>query len=109
VAAKNIQLNTDETLSHVSKIAETMAEAAVPGPVPPPSAPTSPIDVALNAVVTAVAEKAAESSKAIAARGLEHHAESLHAVGVMQTQEEENAARITEIQSEVPGAGLTVT
>ena len=109
MAAKNIKLNADETLSHVSKIAETMAEAAVPGPVPPPSAPTSPIDVALNAVVTAVAEKAAESSKAIAARGLEHNAESLHAVGVMQAREEENAARITEIQSEVPGAGLTET
>ena len=109
MAAKNIELNADETLSHVSKIAETMAEAAVPGPVPPPSAPTSPIDVALNAVVTAVAEKAAESSNASAARGLEHNAESLHAVGVMQAQEEENAARITEIHSEVPGAGLTET
>ena len=109
MAAKNIKLNADEMLSHVGKIAETMAEAAVPGPVPPPSAPASPIDVALNAVVTAVAEKAAESSKAIAARGLEHNAESLHAVAVMQGQEEENAARITEIQGEVPGAGLTET
>jgi hypothetical protein len=109
VAAKNIKLNADDTLNHVSKIAETMAEAAVPGPVPPPSVPTSPIDAAVNAVVTAIAEKAAESSKAIAHRGLEHNAESLHAVGVMQAQEEENAARITAIQSEVPGAGLTET
>jgi hypothetical protein len=109
VAAKNIKLNADETLSHVNKIAATMAEAAVPGPVPPPSAPTSPIDVALNAVAAAVAEKAAESSKAIATRGTEHLAESTRAVAAMQSQEEENAANITEIQSQIPGAGLTET
>lgn len=109
MAAKNIKLNADETLAQVNKIAATMAEAAAPGPVPPPSVPASPIDVALNAVVTAVAEKATESSRAIASRGIEHLSESTRAIAAMQAQEDENAARITEIQSQVPGAGLTET
>ena len=84
-----------------------MAEVSVPGPVPPPSAPASPIDVALNAVAAAAAEKAAASAEALATRGTEHNAESRHAVAAMQAQEEENAAKITEIQSQVPAAGLT--
>ena len=84
MAGKNIKLNPDETLGHVGKIAETMAEASVPGPVPPPSPPTSPIDVALNAVVAAAAEKAEASSAALAARGIEHHAESVQAVSAMR-------------------------
>jgi hypothetical protein len=109
VAAKNIKLNSDETLAHVNKIAETMAEVSVPGPVPPPSAPTSPIDVALNAVAAAAAEKAADSARALATRGTQHFAESLHAVGAMQAQEDENAATVTELQSQVPEAGLTET
>ena len=36
MAGKDIKLNPDETLGHVSKIAATMAEVSVPGPVPPP-------------------------------------------------------------------------
>jgi uncharacterized protein YqfA (UPF0365 family) len=74
--------------------------------VPPPSAPTSPIDVALNSVAAAAAEKAAASAEALAARGTEHNAASVQAVAAMRAQEEENAAKITEIQSQVPDAGI---
>ena len=76
MANKDIKLNPDETLGHVSKIAATMAEVSVPGPVPPPSPPTSPIDEALNAVAAAAAEKAAASAEALATRGTEHNAAS---------------------------------
>ncbi len=107
MASKNIKLNPDETLAHVAKIAETMAEVSMPGPVPTPSAPTSPIDQALNAVAAAAAEKAAASAEALATRGTEHNAESVQAVAAMRAREEENAAKITEIQSQVPGAGIT--
>ena len=107
MASKDIKLNPDETLGHVSKIAATMAEVSVPGPVPPPSAPTSPIDVALNSVAAAAAEKAAASAEALAARGTEHNAALVQAVAAMRAQEEENAAKITEIQSQVPEAGIT--
>ena len=104
MAGKNIKLNPEETLGHVSKIAATMAEVSVPGPVPPPSPPTSPIDGALNAVATAAAEKAAASSAALSARGTEHSAASTQAVAAMQAQEEENTAKVTEIQSQVAEA-----
>ena len=87
MASKDIKLNPDETLGHVSKIAATMAEVSVPGPVPPPSAPTSPIDVALNSVAAAAAEKAAASAEALAARGTEHNAASVQAVAAMRAQE----------------------
>ena len=63
MASKDIKLNPDEMLGHVSKIAATMAEVSVPGPVPPPSPPASPIDEALNAVAAAAAEKAAASCR----------------------------------------------
>lgn len=101
MASKDIKLNPDETLGHVSEIAATMAEAAVPGPIPPPSAPTSPIDVALNAVVAAAAEKAEVSSAALAARGTEHHAASVQAVAAMRAQEEENTAKVNELQGDI--------
>ena len=108
MAGKNIKLNPDETLGHVSKIAETMAEASVPGPVPPPSAPTSPIDVALNAVVAAAAEKAAGVLRsACRPRHSSTTPSRSRPSAAMQAQEEENAARITEIQSQVPEAGIT--
>jgi hypothetical protein len=107
VAGKNIKLNPEEMLGHVNKIAATMAEVSVPGPVPPPSPPTSPIDGALNAVATAAAEKAAASSADLSARGTEHSAAATQAVAAMQTQEEANTAKITEIQSQLPQAGLT--
>ena len=108
MASRNIKLNPEETLGHVSKIAETMAEVSVPGPVPPPAAPASPIDIALNGVAAAAAEKAEASAAALAARGTEHNAESVAAVQAMRAQEEENAAAITEVQSDVPGAaGVT--
>ncbi len=107
MASKNVKLNPDETLGHVSKIAATMAEVSVPGPVPPPSAPTSPIDVALNSVAAAAAEKAEASSAALAARGTEHNAASVQAVAAMRVQEEENTAKVTEIQTQVPEAGIT--
>jgi hypothetical protein len=107
MAAKDIKLNPEETLGHVSKIAATMAEVSVPGPVPPLGPTTSPIDVALNAVAAAAAEKAAASSEALSSRGTEHSAASTRAVETMQAQEEENTGKIAEIQSHVPQAGLT--
>ena len=107
MAGKDIKLNPEETLGHVSKIAATMAEVSVPGPVPPLSPPTSPIDVALNAVAAAAAEKAAASSEALSTRGTEHSAASTRAVAAMQAQEEKNTGKITEIQSQVPQAGIT--
>jgi hypothetical protein len=107
MAGKDIKLNPEETLGHVSKIAATMAEVSVPGPIPPIGPSTSPIDVALNAVAAAAAEKAAASSEALSTRGAEHSAASTRAVAAMQAQEEENTSKITEIQSQVPQAGLT--
>ncbi len=107
MAAKDIKLNPEETLGHVSKIAATMAEVSVPGPVPPPGVGSSPIDAALDAVVLAAAEKAEASSAALSTRGTEHNAAATRAVAAMQTQEETNTAKITEIQSQVPQAGLT--
>ena len=104
MASKNIKLNPDETLGHVNKIAATMAEVSVPGPVPPPGPATSPIDVALNAVAAAAADKAAASSAALTARGTEHHAASVQAVTAMRTQEDENAAKVTELQSDIAQA-----
>jgi hypothetical protein len=107
VAGKNIKLNPDETLGHVQKIAATMAEVSVPGPVPPPAPAASPIDAALNTVVLAAAEKAEESSQALSTRGTVHNFQSVKAVQSLQTQEETNTAQITEIQTQVPQAGLT--
>jgi hypothetical protein len=107
MAGKDIKLNPEETLGHVSKIAATMAEVSVPGPIPPIGPATSPIDVALNAVAAAAAEKAAASSEALSTRGAEHSAASTRAVAAMQAQEEQNTSKITEIQSQVPQAGLT--
>jgi hypothetical protein len=108
MAGKDIKLNPEEALGHVSKIAATMAEVSVPGPIPPlgPTT-TSPIDVALNAVAAAAAEKAAASSEALSTRGTEHSAASTRAVETMQAQEEENTAKVTELQRHVPQAGLT--
>ncbi len=102
MASKDIKLNPDETLGHVSKIAATMAEVSVPGPVPPPSPPTSPIDVALNAVAAAVAEKAAASAEALSARGTEHQAASIQAINALRAQEEENTAKVNEVQADIP-------
>ncbi|MDX1886742.1 hypothetical protein [Mycolicibacterium sp. 120270] len=102
MAAKNIKLNAEETLGHVGKIAATMAEVSVPGPVPPPAPAASPIDAALNTVVLAAAEKAEASSAALSKRGAEHNATALRAVSALQTEEESNAAAITEIQTQVP-------
>jgi len=68
MAGKDIKLNPEETLGHVSKIAATMAEVSVPGPIPPIGPAASPIDVALNAVAAAAAEKAAASSEALSTR-----------------------------------------
>ena len=96
MASKDIKLNPDETLGHVSRIAATMAEVSVPGPVPPLSAAASPIDVALNAVAAAAAEKAATSSDVLAARGTEHNAASVQAVSAMRAQEDENTAKVNE-------------
>lgn len=104
MASKDIRLNPEETLAHVNKIAATMAEVSVPGPVPPPSPPASPIDVALNAVAAAAAEKAAASSAALATRGTEHKAASLQAVAAMQAQEEENTAKVNELQTDIAEA-----
>ncbi len=106
MANKDIKLNPDETLGHVSKIAATMAEVSVPGPVPPPSPPTSPIDEALNAVAAAAAEKAAASAEALATRGTEHNAASLQAVSAMRAQEEQNTTEINEFQSQAARAGI---
>lgn len=102
MASKDIKLNPDETLGHVSKIAATMAEVSVPGPVPPPSPPTSPIDQALNAVAAAAAEKAAASAEALSTRGTEHYAASVQAINAMRAQEEENTAKVNELQADVP-------
>jgi len=108
MADKDIKLNPEETLAHVARIAEAMAEVSVPGPIPLPSAPASPIDVALNTVVAAAAEKAEASAAALAARGTQHNAESVHAVAAMQAQEEQNTATVTQLQGEVPKAsGVT--
>jgi hypothetical protein len=107
MAAKDIKLNPEETLGHVSKIAATMAEVSVPGPIPPLGPTTSPIDVALNAVAAAAAEKAAASSAALSTRGTQHSAASTRAIEAMQAQEEENTAKVTELQSHVAQAGLT--
>jgi hypothetical protein len=104
VASKNIKLNPDETLGHVNKIAATMAEVSVPGPVPPPSPTTSPIDAALNAVATAAAEKAAASSQALSTRGTEHNAASTQAINAMRAQEEENSAKVNELQADIATA-----
>jgi hypothetical protein len=107
VAAKNIKLNAEETLGHVSKIAATMAEVSVPGPVPPPAPAASPIDAALNTVVLAAAEKAEASSAALSKRGTQNNATSLRAISSLEGREEANTAEITEIQSQVPQSGLT--
>ena len=107
MAGKDIKLNPEETLGHVSKIAATMAEVSVPGPVPPPGMGSSPIDAALDAVVLAAAEKAEASSAALSTRGTEHSTQAQNAITAMQAQEEANTAEITEIQSRVPQAGLT--
>ena len=104
MAGKDIKLNPDGTLGHVNKIAATMAEVSVPGPVPPPSPPTSPIDVALNTVATAAAEKAAASSGALSARGTEHSAAATQAVAAMQAQEEQNTAKVNELQADIAEA-----
>jgi hypothetical protein len=104
MAGKDIKLNPEETLGHVNKIAATMAEVSVPGPVPPPSPPASPIDVALNAVATAAAEKAAASSEALTTRGTEHSAAATRAVAAMQAQEEENTAKVNELQTDIAQA-----
>lgn len=107
MAGKNIKLDAEGVLGHVSKIAGTMAEVSVPGPVPPPAPGASPIDAALNTVALAAAEKAAQSSAALSKRNTQHNATSLRAVSSMQAQEESNAADLTAIQSQVPQAGLT--
>jgi hypothetical protein len=104
---ENIELHPEEVMGHVHSIYAATAQVAMPGPVPAPSMTTSPIDAAVNAVVEAVAVKAAESSKALVSRGSEHHLESTRAVTSMQGQEEKNAGKIAQIQSQVPGAGLT--
>jgi len=104
---KNIELNPEEVMGHVHSIYASTAEVAMPGPVPTPTSPTSPIDAAVNSVIEAVAAKAAESSKALVGRSSEHHTESTRAVGALSAQEEKNAGKIAEIQSQVPGAGLT--
>lgn len=109
MAAKNIKLNAEETLGHVSKIAATMAEVSVPGPVPPPAPAASPIDAALNTVVLAAAEKAEASAAALSKRGAEHNATSLRAISALQTQEEQNASEMAEIQAQVPQSGLLQT
>lgn len=102
MASKNIKLNPEETLGHVSKIAATMAEVSVPGPVPPPSPPSSPIDQALNAVAAAAAEKAAASAEALSTRGTQHHAASVQAINAMRAQEEENTSAVNELQADIP-------
>jgi hypothetical protein len=107
VAGKNIKLDAEGVLGHVSKIAGTMAEVSVPGPVPPPALGTSPIDAALNTVVLAAAEKAGQSSAALSERGTQNNATSLRAVSSMQTQEEENTYAITEIQPQAAQSGTT--
>ena len=104
MASKDIKLNPDETLGHVNRIAATMAEVSVPGPVPPPSPPTSPIDEALNAVATAAAEKATASAAALSTRGTEHNAASVQAVSAMRAQEEENSAKVNELQADIAKA-----
>ena len=106
MAPKDIKLNPDEALAHVNKIAATMAEVSVPGPVPPPSIPVSPIDEALNAVATAAAEKAAASSDALAARGTGHNAAATQAVAAMRAQEEENTAKVNELQADIARANV---
>ena len=107
MASKNIELNPDETLGHVNKIAATMAEVSVPGPVPPPGPTTSPIDVALNAVAAAAAEKAAASAEALATRGTEHNAASVQAINAMRAQEEENTGKVNELQADIPNNYIT--
>lgn len=104
MASKDIKLNPDETLGHVSKIAATMAEVSVPGPVPPLGPTTSPIDVALNAVAAAAAEKAAASAEALSTRGTEHNAASVQAINAMRAQEEENSAQVNELQTDIAKA-----
>ena len=103
MASKDIKLNPDETLGHVNRIAVTMAEVSVPGPVPPPGPTTSPIDIALNAVAAAAAEKAAASSETLSTRGTEHNAAYVQAINAMRAQEEENKAKVNELQADVPG------
>ena len=43
----------------------------------------------------------------LSTRGTEHNTTSVKAVESLQTQEETNTSQITEIQSQVPQAGLT--
>jgi hypothetical protein len=83
-----------------------MAEVSVPGPVPPVGPTTSPIDVALNAVATAAAEKAAASSEALSTRGIEHNYASTEAINAMQTQEQENTAKVNEFQADIANANI---
>jgi hypothetical protein len=107
VAPENIKLNAEEVLGQVGKIAATMAEVSVPGPVPPPGPGGSPIDAALITVQLAAMQKSETSSSILEKRGTEHSAASQSAVAAMQAQEETNTSQITEIQSQVPQAGLT--
>lgn len=109
MAPKDIKLNPEETLGHVNKIAATMAEVSVPGPVPPPGPTTSPIDVALNAVATAAAEKAAASAEALSTRGTEHSVASTQAIAAMQAQEEENTAKVNELQTDIAKSNIRET
>jgi hypothetical protein len=43
----------------------------------------------------------------LATRGTEHYAASVQAIAAMRAQEEDNAGRIIEIQTQVPQAGIT--
>ncbi|RDH75737.1 hypothetical protein DVS77_25020 [Mycolicibacterium moriokaense] len=104
MASKDIKLNPDEVLGHVNRIAATMAEVSVPGPVPLPGPTTSPIDVALNAVAAAAAEKAEASSRALSTRGSVHNFQSVKAIETMQAQEDENLAKVNELQTDIAEA-----
>ena len=75
--------------------------------MPPPGLGGSPIDAALVTVALAADEKSEMLRSALSKRGTEHSAASAKAVESMQTQEETNTSQITEIQSQVPQAGLT--
>ncbi len=101
MAPKDIKLNAEEALGHISKIAATMAEVSVPGPVPLPALGTSPIDAALNTVQLAAVDKAKSSSAVLSKRGTEHSAASVKAVETLQGQEEKNTGKIAELQADI--------
>ena len=108
MAGQNIKLNAEETLGHVSKIAATMAEVSVPGPVPPPAPGASPIDAALNTVALGGRREGRGVVASAVARAAPCTTSNRSRLSSRCRRRKKRTLRqITEIQSQVPQAGLT--